>query len=293
MKFNLKKLAGLLCSVLLTTLVLTGCGKGTANKGKGNVKLGYVNWAEGVAMTNLAKVALEEKMGYNVELTMGEPGMIFTSLSDGNLDAFLDAWLPVTHHDYVTKYKDKIEDLGYNYENARIGLVVPKNSDINSIEDLNKFKEKLDGKIIGIDAGAGIMGATQKAIKDYNLDYELLEGSGPTMTVLLKEAIDKNEDIVVTGWKPHWKFARWDLKFLEDTKHSYGESENIHTYSRKDFTKDMPEVAEFLKNFKLNDEQLGTLMGDIADSNKEPEEVAKEWMAKNEELVNSWIPKEK
>lgn len=293
MKFNLKKLAVLLCSVLLTTLVLTGCGKGTANKGKGNVKLGYVNWAEGVAMTNLAKVALEEKMGYNVELTMGEPGMIFTSLSDGNLDAFLDAWLPVTHHDYVTKYEGKIEDLGYNYENARIGLVVPKNSDINSIEDLNKFKEKLDGKIIGIDAGAGIMGATQKAIKDYNLDYELLEGSGPTMTVLLKEAIDKNEDIVVTGWKPHWKFARWDLKFLEDTKHSYGESENIHTYSRKDFTKDMPEVAKFLKNFKLNDEQLGTLMGDIADSNKEPEEVAKEWMAKNEELVSSWIPKEK
>ena len=293
MKFNLKKSAVLLCSVLVTTLVLTGCGKGTSNKGKGNVKLGYVNWAEGVAMTNLAKVALEEKMGYNVDLTMGEPGMIFTSLSDGNLDAFLDAWLPVTHHDYITKYKDKIEDLGYNYENARIGLVVPKNSDINSIEDLNKFKEKLDGKIIGIDAGAGIMGATQKAIKDYNLDYELLEGSGPTMTVLLKEAIDKNEDIVVTGWKPHWKFARWDLKFLEDTKHSYGKSENIHTYSRKDFTKDMPEVAEFLKNFKLNDEQLGTLMGDIADSNKEPEEVAKEWMAKNEELVNSWIPKEK
>lgn len=55
----------------------------------------------------------------------------------------------------------------------------------------------------------------------------------------------------------------------------------------------MPQVAEFFKNFKLDDDQLGTLMGDIADSDKDPEEVAKEWMNKNEELVNSWIPKEK
>ena len=293
MKFKFKKLAVILCSVLLTTLVLTGCGKDSANKGKGSIKLGYVNWAEGVAMTNLAKVALEEKMGYDVDLTMGEPGMIFTSIADGNLDAFLDTWLPITHHDYVTKYKDKIEDLGYNYENARIGLVVPKYSSVNSIEDLNKVKDKLNGKIVGIDAGAGIMGATEKAIKDYNLDYELLEGSGPTMTTMLKEAIDKKEEIVVTGWKPHWKFARWDLKFLEDPKKSYGESENIHTYARKGFKEDMPQVAEFFKNFKLDDNQLGTLMGDIADSDKDPEEVAKEWMNKNEELVNSWIPKEK
>lgn len=293
MKFNFKKLAVILSSIVLTTSLLAGCGNGTANKGKGNVKLGYVNWAEGVAMTNLAKVALEEKMGYDVELTMGEAGMIFTSLSDGNVDAFLDAWLPLTHHDYIEKYKDKIVDLGYNYENARIGLVVPKNSDINSIEDLNKAKGKFGGEIIGIDAGAGIMNATEKAKKDYNLDYEILEGSGPTMTTMLKQAIDKKEDIVVTGWKPHWKFARWDLKFLEDPKKSYGEAENIHTFSRKEFKEDMPEVAEFLKNFKLNDEQLGTLMGDIADSSKDPEEVAKEWMTKNEKLVNSWIPKEK
>ena len=34
-----------------------------SNVDKGTVKLAYVNWAEGVAMTNLAKVILEEKMG--------------------------------------------------------------------------------------------------------------------------------------------------------------------------------------------------------------------------------------
>ncbi|MEY8304805.1 glycine betaine ABC transporter substrate-binding protein [Anaerosalibacter bizertensis] len=289
---SFKKIISILCITVLATLALVGCSSGKSPTGeKGKIKIGYVNWAEGVAMTNLAKVALEDKMGYEVELTLGEPGMIFTSLSDGNVDAFLDTWLPLTHDDYIKKYEGKIEDLGYNYENARIGLVVPEYSDINSIEDLNEFKDDLDGEIIGIDAGAGIMRAATESIKDYGLDYKLIEGSGPAMTTMLKEAIDKEKDIVVTGWKPHWKFARWDLKFLDDPKNSFGESENIHTFTRAGFKEDMPEVAEFFENFILDDDQLGSLMGKLEEI-EDGEEAAREWMKENEDLVNSWIPKE-
>jgi glycine betaine/proline transport system substrate-binding protein len=43
---------------------------------------------------------------------------------------------------------------------------------------------------------------------------ELVASSGPAMTAALKGAIDKGEWIVVTGWAPHWKFARYDLKFF-------------------------------------------------------------------------------
>eukprot|EP00831_Metopus_contortus_P059848 TRINITY_DN51815_c0_g1_i2.p2 TRINITY_DN51815_c0_g1~~TRINITY_DN51815_c0_g1_i2.p2 ORF type:complete len:134 (+),score=41.03 TRINITY_DN51815_c0_g1_i2:67-468(+) len=35
---------------------------------KETVKLGYVNWAEGIAMTNLSAVILEDKMGYQVDM---------------------------------------------------------------------------------------------------------------------------------------------------------------------------------------------------------------------------------
>ncbi len=52
----------------------------------------------------------------------------------------------------------------------------------------------------------------------------------------------------------------------------------------------MPEVASFLEKFMLDDQQLGGLMGMIADSeDMEPIDVAKQWMEENEELVNSWI----
>lgn len=295
MKFKNKALKSIaLMSVgLITAVSLAACG--ASNKSKGGdaskkVKLGYVNWAEGIAMTNLAKVVLEEKMGYKVEMTEADPGVIFTSLAEGDTDAFLDGWLPVTHKSYMDKYKDKLLDLGISFKGAKIGLVVPKDTDINSIEELKANKDKFNGKIIGIDAGAGIMETTKKAVSEYGLDMELMEGSEPAMLTMLKDAIDKKEPIVITGWSPHWKFSKWDLKFLEDPKNVYGKAEDIHKLARLDLDKDKPEVAEFLKNFTMDEKQLGDLMAAIADG-KKPSEAAKEWMNNNEDVVNSWIPK--
>lgn len=278
--------------------LLSGCSQGTQenkqDEKKQTVSIGYVNWSEGIAMTNLAAAILEDKMGYNVETTMTDVAPLFASLSSGGTDVFLDSWLPITHASYIEKYGDNLEDLGANFENAKIGLVVPSYVNINSIEELNDMKDEFDGTIVGIDSGAGIMSTTDAAIQDYGLDYELMPGSGPTMTAALKKAIDAQKPIVVTGWAPHWMFARWDIKFLDDPKGTYGESEYIRTIARKGFSEDMPDVAEFLKNFFLTDAQLGDLMGVIAegDSSKDPIDLTREWISNNEDLVNSWIPAE-
>jgi len=289
----MKKLLVLFLGIALLSLFATGCANDGGENGSGEgktVKLGYVNWAEGIAMTNLAEAVLKDKMGYEVSSTAADVAPLFTSLASGNTDAFLDCWLPVTHEDYLEEYGDRLDDLGYNYEGAAIGLVVPDYVEINSIEELNANKNAFDGQIIGIDSGAGIMKATDRAIEQYGLDYELVPGSGPAMTAALKKAIDNQDPIVVTGWTPHWKFARWDLKMLEDPKGVYGAQENIHTVTRKGFAEDMPEAAEFLKNMKFTDDELGSLMGAVEDSSGEPIDAAREWMNENEELVNSWIP---
>lgn len=285
-----KKIMLALLAAGVLTMSLVGCGAGSnASSGKDTVKLAYVNWSEGIAITNLAAVILEDKMGYDVELTMADAAPVFTSIASGNTDAFLDVWLPVTHKSYIEKYGDDIVDLGIVFDNALLGLVVPSYVEINSIDELNDNKELLGGQIVGIDAGAGLMEAAEKAIEEYNLDYELLTGSGPTMTAALGKAINSNEPIVVTGWAPHWKFARWDLKVLEDPKGIFGEVETLHKFSRKGLEEDMPEVTTFLKNFKLSDAELGELMGAIEDSDKEPLEAARTWMNENEELINGWI----
>lgn len=282
----MKKLISLVIGIVMLTSIMAGCKKDEVETG--TVKIGYVNWAEGIAMTNLAAAILEDKLGYEVEMTLADVAPIFTSLSSGNTDVFLDTWLPVTHGDYMVKYGDDMDDMGVTYENAQIGLVVPSYVEIDSIDEMNANKDKFEGRIIGIDSGAGIMTATEKAIAEYELDYELVNGSGPAMTSALKKAIDNNEAVAVTGWTPHWMFSNWDLKILEDPKGVYGEAEEIHTYSRKGFAEDMPEVAEFFTNFVFTDAILSDLMGALNDG--DPLDKAREWMNANEDIVNNWLP---
>jgi glycine betaine/proline transport system substrate-binding protein len=43
-------------------------------------------------------------------------------------------------------------------------------------------------------------------------DWSVETSSSGAMTVALGQAIKNNEDIVITGWSPHWMFAKYDLK---------------------------------------------------------------------------------
>lgn len=290
-KDYMKKILACVLTLGLAAGLVTGCSSNSSKVEEKKIKIGYVNWSEGIAMTNLAAAILENKLGYDVDTVLADVAPVFTSLASGNTDLFLDTWLPVTHKEYMEKYGKDIVDMGVEYENAGIGLVVPSYVEIDSIDQLNDRKDEFDGKIIGIDSGAGIMNATEAAIDQYGLNYQLVSGSGPAMTASLKKAIDNKTPIVVTGWTPHWMFARWDLKILKDPKGIYGDAENIHAYSRKGFEEDMPVASEFIKNFKLSDDELSDLMAKIEDSKDEPIETAKKWMDENEDLVNTWIGK--
>ena len=260
---------------------------GGGGNGK-TVRIGYVSWAEGIAMTYLAQAILEERMDYDVELTMADPAPIFTSLANGDMDFFLDAWLPVTHSSHMDKYGDRLVDLGFNYKDARIGLVVPDYVDVGAIPELAENSGLFNGDITGIDSGAGIMEATNRAIEEYGLGMDLLASSGAAMTASLRDAVKAGEPIVVTGWKPHWMFARWKLKFLDDPKNVYGEVENIHTIARPGIQQDMPELVNFFRDFMFTDEQIGSLM-DAMNQAASQQEAAVKWMNEHKELVDSWL----
>ncbi|MFD1928231.1 glycine betaine ABC transporter substrate-binding protein [Sporosarcina siberiensis] len=148
--------------------------------------------------------------------------------------------------------------------------------------------ETVDYKITGIDPGAGIMEATDRAINDYALeDWTVVTGSGAAMTAALKKAYDKEEPIIVTGWSPHWKFAKYDLKYLEDPEGSYGGAEEIHTIGRLGLGDDLPEAHAILEKFNWEQEDMAEVMVEAIDGAK-PEVAAQNWIDKNEEKVSAW-----
>ncbi|QJI33010.1 glycine betaine ABC transporter substrate-binding protein [Pseudomonas sp. ADAK13] len=255
------------------------------------LSIGYVDgWSDSVATTHVAAEVIKQKLGYDVKLQAVATGIMWQGVATGKLDAMLSAWLPVTHGEYWSKNKDKVVDYGPNFKDAKIGLIVPEYVKAKSIEDL-KTDTTFKNKIVGIDAGSGVMLKTDEAIKAYGLDYKLQASSGAAMIAELTRAEDKQESIAVTGWVPHWMFAKWKLRFLDDPKGIYGAAETVNSIGSKGLEKKAPEVVAFLKKFQwASKDEIGEVMLAIQEGAK-PEAAAKDWVAKHPERVAEWTAK--
>ncbi|WP_083465212.1 MULTISPECIES: glycine betaine ABC transporter substrate-binding protein [Bacillaceae] len=257
---------------------------------RGTLNIGLNNWAENVAVSNMWKVILEEQ-GYDVELTMLEKAPVWQGVAQGDLDIAPEVWLPITDEPLYEEYEDQIELREIWYEGTGLGLVVPEYVDIDSIEELNDHADEMDGRIIGIDPGASLMRLSNEAVEEYDLDYDLVDSSEPAMMTELDSAYQNEEPIVVTLWNPHWAFADYDLKYLDDPENVYGDPDDIYYMTRTGFEDDHAEVVEWFDAWHMDDDSLGELMSVINDADDE-EEGAREWIEDNRELVDEWLGEE-
>ncbi|MCF8010996.1 MAG: glycine betaine ABC transporter substrate-binding protein [Clostridiales bacterium] len=297
--YYVRKMKFLVVLVLAAALCfsLTACaGQGNSDQVKKNqdkeLKIGVFNWAENIAVCNMWKLVLEEE-GYNVKLVDGQKQTLFSAVASGDLDLAVEVWLPKTDEPFMAKYKNNGWELMEPwYEGTGLGLVVPEYMDINSIEELNENKDKFvregNPSIVGIGGGASIMRMTEEAIDKYNLEYDLIESSGPAMTAALDKAINKEDPVVVTLWNPHWVFADYNLKYLEDPKKVYGGEEKIYCVGHTGFSDKFPTLTRWLNNWHMDDQSLGSLMSVINDT-EDPAEGAKKWLDNNQDLVDTWL----
>lgn len=158
-------------------------------------------------------------------------------------------------------------------------------------EDQDEFiGAAINYTITGIEPGAGTTTLAREALENYdNLSgYELDESSTAAMLTALSSAYSNEEPIVVTGWTPHWKFAQYDLKFLEDPLGAFGAAENINTIVRQGLEEDMPEAYTILDRFYWEVEDMEEVMLMTEDYGMSFEEAANEWISQNEETVEQW-----
>lgn len=282
-----------------TALALSGCasdgaggtielggGGGSAGGGagdKGTITLGFLpSWTDGLSTAYLLQDQLE-KIGYTVEMkTLTEAGPLYTGLAQGDVDVFPSAWPEVTHAEYMKTYGEQIEDLGTYYDNARLTIAVPEYSELETIDDLVGKGGDLGGKIYGIEPGAGLTAQTQKMMPEYGLDgeYELVTSSTAAMLTELQSATAKEQDIVVTLWRPFWANDAFPVKDLEDPKGAMGDAEGLHFLGTKGFAEEFPEAAELIEQIQLDDAQYGSLEDLVVNEYGEGREA---------EAVDAWL----
>ncbi|MFC9089955.1 glycine betaine ABC transporter substrate-binding protein [Nocardiopsis dassonvillei] len=297
--YSRKRMTALSAAGMSAALLLTACGGGGGESLTGpeegggedakEINIALIAWEEGIAVTHMWQAILEEK-GYDVTITDVDVAPMYQGAANGDVDLFLDTWLPVTHADYWEDYGDQLEDLGAWYDNAKLTITVPSYmEDVNSISDLTDHADELGGRIVGIDPGAGLTRVTQEeAMPGYGLDedFELVTSSTAAMLAELDSAITEEEPIVVTLWRPHPAYAQYDLKDLEDPEGLMGDAETIHAVGRDGFGEEYPELTGWLENFQLSDDELATLeVQTLQEHEDDPEAGARAWLAENPEFL--------
>ncbi len=288
-------------ATLALGLGLAACGSddgdsdAKAGEASKTITLGFIpSWSDGLSTAYLLENQLE-KIGYTVEMqTLTDAGPLYAGLSKGDVDMYPSAWPEVTHQDYMTKFGDKIDDIGTYYDTAKLTMAVPEYSKLQSIEDLDANADELNGRIIGIEAGAGLTGVVQdSAIPAYDLSdkFELITSSTPAMLAELKKATESESEIVVTLWRPFWANSTFEMRDLEDPKGAMGEGEGLHFLGTKGFAEEFPEAAELIAGIKLDDEQYGSLEDMVVNEYGEGNEAdaVEAWLKANPETFDTQV----
>ncbi|MFD2627319.1 glycine betaine ABC transporter substrate-binding protein [Oceanobacillus kapialis] len=148
--------------------------------------------------------------------------------------------------------------------------------------------EELSYTITGTEPGAGQTKKNEEVLDAYeNLaGWEQQLSSAGAMLTKLSEAIDNEEPIVFSAWSPHYKFAKWDLKYLEDPKGIHGDEEKITTIARKGLKEEMPEAYTIIDRIQL---ELSAVEEALLEAQeKDYEEVTEEWANANQEIIAEW-----
>lgn len=290
----IKKIGAILaCAVLAAgASACSGVATGSQSDDKTITVALPAGYDDSVAVTGLWTELLADR-GYTLETKSVDLAAGFSGIARGDLDAYLNAWLPTTHGTMLDKYKDQLDILEKPFfDNDRLVLVAPASVPENTIEEVVNNAAAYDSKIVGIEAGSGEMKILPDVLKKYNATDKLniVAGSTPATLAALKDATANNKPLVATLWTPHWAFASMPIKVLEDNLEGWPKPDGSYVVLSKDFAAKETEVVKWMSNFKITEEQYSSLMLAVSEASS-PEEGARKWLenAENRKAADSWF----
>src|SRR5690625_1936123 len=155
---------------------------------QGPIRIALTPWTQSEPPTYVAKLLLEDFLDLDVEVNEVDIGVAFQGLTTEDFDLFVDAW-PGLQANYFEAHGDRLNVLGKPiYSGTELGWAVPAYVPVNSVSELNNYVDEFQGRVIGIDPGAGMQQTSEAIIEAHELDLELTEGSEFAMLAALADA---------------------------------------------------------------------------------------------------------
>jgi glycine betaine/proline transport system substrate-binding protein len=200
----------------------------------------------------------------------------------------------------IAPYRDdgSVETIGTNLEGAKYTLAVPQytyDAGLKTFQDIAGFKDKLDGKIYGIEPGNDgnrlILDMIDKDMFGLG-GFDLVESSEQGMLAQAKRAVQRNEDVVFLGWEPHPMNANIDMAYLEGGDDVFGPNlggATVQTNVRKGYLVECPNVGQLLQYLTFTLQLENEIMSAILDDGVEPNTAARNWLKENPDVLGSWL----
>ena len=262
------------------------------------VRFADVGWTD-ITATTAVTSALLSGLGYEPKTDVLSVPVTYASLQNKQVDVFLGNWMPTMEADIKPFLADKsVEVVGVNLTGAKYTLAVPAylfDSGLKSFKDIAKFKDRLGGKIYGIEAGNDGNRLILDMIKDNKFglkDFELVESSEQGMLAQVERASAKSEPVVFLGWEPHPMNTKYKLSYLSGGDDVFGADfggATVSTNIRAGLAADCPNLGALLKNMVFSLDMENKIMGSILFDSMEGDKAAMGWLKANAGQIDTWL----
>jgi glycine betaine/proline transport system substrate-binding protein len=305
--------------LMLLALALAACGGTGASAPKIPIKLAENAWTGSSININVAKILLEEKLGYKVEIVTIDENAQWAALGNGDLSASLEVW-PSGHAENVKKYIDEqkvVENVGELGVVGKISWYVPtyvveQHPELASIDGFKKpedaalFKTAETG-----DQGQFLAGDPswvqydEDIIKNLGLGLKVVRaGSEQAVLAAVDSAYSRKEPILFYFWTPHSIHAKYKLtavKLPEYSEACYAKAQEggvacdyppdtLFKIAWSGLKDKAPDAYQFLKNMKYSNDDQIAMIAAVDTDKKTAEQAARDWINGHESVWKAWLP---
>ena len=263
-----------------------------------NIRMGVVSWTDVVATSGMADVLLNG-LGYNSKQTSAVQQIIFAGIRDKRLDIFLGYWKPAMDNNiapFLAARQVKVL-AAPSLADAQATLAVPQyvaDAGLRTFADIARFRDKLGGKLYGIEPGSGANTDIQKMIDTNRFGlggFKLVASGEAGMLAAVQRAVNRKEFVVFVGWTPHPMNINMKMAYLTGSEGVFGPDEGratVSTVTAPDFAERCPNANRLLENLTFTAAQESQLMVPIMER-ESPQDVARQWLRDHPGDLQRWL----
>ncbi|MFD1554752.1 choline ABC transporter substrate-binding protein [Paraburkholderia silviterrae] len=280
-------------------LAVTACAAHAADPAMcRDVRFADVGWTDIAATTGLAST-LFKGLGYSPTTTIASIPITLAGIKSKQIDVYLGYWSPTMDpmmEPFVKAGTIKVLPTP-NLTGAKYTLAVPDyvyNGGLKSFADIQKYADRLDGKIYGIEPGNDGNALIKKMIDSNQFGvgkFKLVESSEAGMLVEVNKSIREKKWIVFLGWEPHPMNVQMKIDYLAGGDDvfgpNYGEAK-VFTATPPDYAARCPNAARLVSNLRFTTEIENHVMVPIMNK-EDANKAALEWLKANPQPLQGWL----